>query len=135
MYNKSVSLDKTQKLWYNISVLKKGTVDCPTEAAGHGVCGVATGARQQKNTGKQSVPFYGEAVYCVQHELHKRVARTLCSFAVATYTRCVEAERMAFREYWPAVVATYKWYVEAKKGKFARIELCNQSQPTRGAKM
>ncbi len=66
--------------------------------------------RQQKSTGKQSVPFFGEAVYCIQHELHKRVACTLCSFAVATYTR----------------------HVETKKGKLARIELYIKLQPTRG---
>ncbi len=49
--------------------------------------------RQQKSAGKQSVPFFGEAVYCIQHELHKRVARALCSFAVAACTRYVEAKK------------------------------------------
>ncbi len=52
----------------------------------------AYGATAVKERRKTVSAVFGEAVYCVQHELHKRVARTLCSFAVATRTRCVETK-------------------------------------------
>ncbi len=65
-------------LWYNIYSLMRDTVDCPTEAASHGTCGVATGLGSKRVQENSQCRFIGEAVYCAQHVqrmgLHRRCA-------------------------------------------------------------
>ncbi len=99
----------------------RDAVDCPTEAAGHGTCGVATGARQQKSTGKQSVPFFRRSCLLCSTRTAYGIAPALCNFAVATYTRYVEA-KLLFRGFFvfSIIVATYTRYVEAKNPSVAK---------------